>query len=310
LDLSFTRGKIAETADQDSIMDSALPDHQAAQHTFDRFAGIYDEHAALEQEVGSRLLERLDFHRLAPQRIVDLGCGTGLISAALKARFRKAQVIGLDSSRMMLAQLQRRSAFLRPLRAVCANFAALPLPERSSELVISNLALQWSIDLESLFAEIRRVLAPGGMLLFSSLGPGSFWELRTVLADCGAAQSVREFADILDVGNALVAAGFQEPVMDAERITLSYPDSEALVKELEATGSAFLLSGNHNLADTVDGLDTAYQRLKADGRYPVSYEIVYGAAFGPNEGQPHKTEQGDLATFSVESLRKSRITRS
>jgi len=291
-------------------MDSALPDHHAVRHTFNRFAGIYDEHAALEQEVGSRLLERLDFHRLTPQRIVDLGCGTGLTSAALKARFRKAQVIGLDSSRMMLAQLQRRSAFLRPLRAVCANFAALPLPERSSELVFSNLALQWSIELDSLFAEIRRVLAPGGMLLFSSLGPGSFWELRTALADCGAAQSVREFVDILDVGNALVAAGFQEPVMDAERITLSYPDSEALVNELEATGSALLLSGNHNLADTLDGLDAAYQRLKVAGRYPVSYEIVYGAAFGPNEGQPRKTEQGDLATFSVESLLKSRGTRS
>jgi malonyl-CoA O-methyltransferase len=211
---------------------------------------------------------------------------------------------------MMLAQLQRRSALFRPLRAVCANFTALPLPERSSELVFSNLALQWSIELESLFAEIRRVLAPGGMLLFSSLGPGSFWELRTALADCGAAQSVRQFADILEVGNTLVAAGFQEPVMDTERITLSYPSSDALVNELEATGSALLLSGNHNLADTLDGLDAAYQRLKVDGRYPVSYEIVYGAAFGPNEGQPRKTEHGDLATFSVESLLKSRGTRS
>jgi malonyl-CoA O-methyltransferase len=290
-------------------MESALPDHHAVRRAFDRIAGIYDEHAALEQEVGSRLLERLDFHRLAPQRIVDLGCGTGRTSAELKTRFRKAQVIGLDSSQMMLAQLRRRSALLRPLRAVCADFAALPLPDRSSELVISNLAMQWSIDLESLFAEIRRILAPGGMLLFSSLGPGSFRELRTALADCGAEQSGREFADILDVGNALVAAGFQEPVMDAERITLSYPDSHALVTELEATGSALLLSGKHNLAEVAGGLEAAYRRLKVDGRYPVSYEIIYGAAFGPNEGQPRKTANGDVVTFSVESLRKSRRSR-
>jgi len=290
-------------------MESALPDHQAVRYAFDRIAGIYDEHAALEQEVGSRLLERLDFHRLAPQRIVDLGCGTGRASAELKARFRKAQVIGLDSSQMMLAQLRRRSALLRPLRAVCANFVALPLPDWSSELVISNLAMQWSIDLESLFTEIRRILAPGGMLLFSSLGPGSLRELRTALADCGVADSLREFADILDVGNALVAAGFQEPVMDAERITLSYPDSDTLLNELEATGSALLLSGKHNLADIVGGLDAAYQRFKVDGRYPVSYEIVYGAAFGPNEGQPRKTANGDVVTFSVESLRKSRRSR-
>jgi len=291
-------------------MESPLPEYKAVQLAFDRFAGIYDEHAALEQEVGLRLLERLEFHRLAPQRILDLGCGTGRTSAALKARFRKAQVIGLDSSRMMLAQLQRRSALLRPLRAVCADFTALPLPDRSSELIISNLALQWSTDLESLFAEIRRVLAPGGMLLFSTLGPESFRELRTALADCDAPESGRELADILDIGNALVAAGFQEPVMDAERITLNYPDSRALVKELEATGSALLLSAKHNLAEIVDRLDTAYQRLRIDGRFPVSYEIVYGAAFGPGEGQPRKTAQGDVVTFSVESLRGSRRSKS
>jgi len=291
-------------------MESPLPEHNAVQLAFDRFAGIYDEHAALEQEVGLRLLERLEFHRLAPQRILDLGCGTGRTSAALKARFRKAQVIGLDSSRMMLAQLQRRSALLRPLRAVCADFAALPLPDRSSELIISNLALQWSTDLEPLFAEIRRVLAPGGMLLFSTLGPTSFRELRTALSDCDVPESGRELADILDIGNALVAAGFQEPVMDAERITLNYPDSRALVNELEATGSALLLSAMHNMSEIVDRLDTAYQRFRVGGRYPVSYEVVYGAAFGPGEGQPRKTAQGDVVTFSVESLRGSRRSKS
>jgi malonyl-CoA O-methyltransferase len=260
--------------------------------------------------VGLRLLERLEFHRLAPQRILDLGCGTGRTSVALKDRFRRAQVIGLDSSRMMLAQLQRRSALLRPLRAVCADFAALPLPDRSSELIISNLAVQWSTDLEPLFAEIRRVLAPGGMLLFSTLGPASFRELRTAMTDCDAPESGREFADILDIGNALVAAGFQEPVMDAERITLNYPDSRALVNELEATGSALLLSAKHNLAEIVDCLDTAYQRFRVGGRYPVSYEVIYGAAFGPGEGQPRKTAQGDVVTFSVESLRGSRRSKS
>jgi malonyl-CoA O-methyltransferase len=291
-------------------MESPLPENNAVQLAFDHFAGIYDEHAALEQEVGLRLLERLEFHRLAPQRILDLGCGTGRISVALKDRFRRAQVIGLDSSRMMLAQLQRRSALLRPLRAVCADFAALPLPDRSSELIISNLAVQWSTDLEPLFAEIRRVLAPGGMLLFSTLGPASFRELRTAMTDCDAPESGREFADILDIGNALVAAGFQEPVMDAERITLNYPDSRALVNELEATGSALLLSAKHNLAEIVDCLDTAYQRFRVGGRYPVSYEVIYGAAFGPGEGQPRKTAQGDVVTFSVESLRGSRRSKS
>jgi len=97
--------------------------------------------------------------------------------------------------------------------------------------------------------------------------------------------------------------------MDAERITLSYPDSHALVTELEATGSTLLLSGKHNLAEVAGGLEAAYRRLIVDGRYPVSYEIIFGAAFGPNEGQPRKTANGDVVTFSVESLRKSRRNR-
>ncbi len=285
-------------------MNSIPPDRHAVYSTFDRISGHYDEHAALEQEVGSRLLERLDFHRLPPQRIVDLGCGTGLASAALKARFRKAHVIGLDSSRMMLTQLQRRSGLLRPLRAVCGDFSALPLAERSAELIFSNLAFQWSSNLRVLFAEIRRVLAPGGMLLFSSLGPGSLGELRTVLAEAGESADPGGFADILDVGNELMAAGFQEPVMDSERITLSYPDFNSLVKELKATGTALLLSDQCNNPELWDHLEAAYGRFRIDGKYPVSYELVYGTAFGPGEGQPRKTAEGDVVTFSVESLRK------
>ena len=287
-------------------MKSILPDRRAVYRTFDRIAGRYDEHAALEQEVGSRLLERLEFHRLPPQRIVDLGCGTGLASAALKARFRKAQVIGLDSSRMMLAQLQGRSGLLRPLKAVCADFSALPLPERSAELIFSNLAFQWSSDLKMLFAEIRRVLAPGGMLLFSSLGPGSLGELRAALAEIGESADPGGFVDILDIGNELMAAGFQEPVMDSERITLNYPDFDSLVKELEATGSALLLGDQCNIPQTRDHLEAAYKRFRIDGKYPVSYELVYGTAFGPQEGQPRRTAEGDVVTFSVESLRKSK----
>lgn len=286
-------------------MEATRPDRRSVRQIHDLLANRYDEHAALEEEVSSRLLERLEFLRLEPRRIVDLGCGTGRTGVALKGRFRKAQVIGLDCSRMMLSRLQRRSTLMRPLRAVCADFAALPLSERSCELVISNLAMQWSADLDTLFSEIRRILVPGGMLLFSSLGPESLWELRAALEDCGSSGSFDGFVDILDVGNALVAAGFQEPVMDAERITLNYPDSHSLLEELAATGSALRLCGKHKLSVTGGKLNAAYQRFTEGGRYPVSFEVVYGAAFGPGEGQPRKTEQGDVVTFSVESLRKS-----
>jgi malonyl-CoA O-methyltransferase len=260
-------------------MEPKLLNPCVVRRTFDRVASLYDGHAALEQEVASRLLERLDFHRLTPQRIVDLGCGTGQASASLKSRFRKAEVIGLDSSHAMLAQLRRRSRAFHRLRAVCADMSALPLADQSSELLFSNLAMQWCPDPVSLFAEFHRVLAPGGMLLFSSFGPDSLRELRAAWAEADGTAQTLEFVDILQLGDALLAAGFQEPVMDAERITVSYPDIDSLVRELDATGTSGFLQGKSRLAEAKDYLDKAYEPFRIEGRYPVTYEIVYGIAF-------------------------------
>ena len=286
-------------------MHPTLTDRHRLRGTFDQIAPRYDRHAALEQEVGLRLLERLEFQRLQPRRILDLGCGTGQTSAALKDKVRKAQLIGLDSSRAMLAQLKGRSGLLKPLKAVCADFSELPLAERSVDLVFSNLAFQWDTDLVALFAEIRRVLVPEGMLLFSSLGPASLMEIATAWMSAEEGATVRGFADILDVGNALVAAGFQEPVMDAERITLSYPDIGALLTELEATGTAGFFRGRNGLQELKAQIEAEYENFMVEGRYPVTYEVIYGAAFGPQEGQPRKSDEGDVVTFSVEALKRS-----
>ena len=130
---------------------------RAVRRTFDRVASLYDGHAALEQEVASRLLDRLEFCRLTPLRIVDLGCGTGQASSVLKNRFRKAEVIGLDSSHAMLVQLRCRSGVFRRLKAVRADMSALPLSDQSSELLFSNLAMQWCPNPAALFAEFRRI---------------------------------------------------------------------------------------------------------------------------------------------------------
>ena len=135
------------------------PQRLEVQRVFDQVAGRYDRHAALEQEIGSRLLERLEFQRRPAQRILDLGCGTGVSCAELKRGNRKAQVIGLDSSVAMLKRMLKRSGFLRPLRPVCADFTQLPLADQSMDLVFSNLAFQWCSSPTALFNEIRRVLS-------------------------------------------------------------------------------------------------------------------------------------------------------
>jgi len=276
------------------------------QSHFDRVAARYDAHAALEAEVGKRLLERCAFARRPPGRIVDLGCGTGLAAAALKRQFRQAQVIGLDASPAMLRQLRARSRWRHPLRAVCADIARLPFPYASIDLLFSNLSNYWSPDPAALLDEFRRVLAPDGMLLFTTLGPASLTELGAAAARLDSAVRMPVFADLLAVGDALVAAGFSEPVMDADRVTLGYPDARALLRELEATGASLLIDGWERLAAAGEALQAAYPRAGGAGGCPLSFEVVYGVAFGPQEGQPRRSRDGEVATFSVDRLLKSR----
>jgi malonyl-CoA O-methyltransferase len=285
-----------------------VPEQQAIRNAFDRLAGRYDRYAALEQEVGGRLLERCDFQRLAPARIVDLGCGTGLASAALKRRYRDAQVIGLDCSRAMLARQRARSKLLRPLRSVCGDLSALPFAAGSVDLLYSNLACHWAADLAQVFDQLRRVLRPDGMLLFTLPGRGSLPELRRAWQESIDAgdSALPIYPDVLETGDALVQAGFREPVMDTDRITVHYPDLESLARELEATGAALAIDGWERWHAAADRLREAFLPLLVDGRYPLSWEIIYSIAFGPQEGQPRRTPDGEVATFAVDSLLKSR----
>jgi malonyl-CoA O-methyltransferase len=282
---------------------------QTLRAAFDRIAGRYDHHAALEREAGHRLLERLAFLRREPERILDLGCGTGAAGAQLKERFEAAQVICLDASRCMLEGVQRRSAASNPLYPLCADLGALPLASRSVDLVYSNLAVYWSPDPPRTFAELRRVLKPDGMLLLSTFGTTSMKELVQAWYGERASEEGPAFADLLEIGDALVAAGFREPVMDTDRITLTYASPEALCADLEGTGSSLLFADWTERARRQGELAHDLAPIKVSGRYPLTFEIVYCIAFGPGEGQPRRTAEGEVATFSVDSLLKTRPER-
>ena len=285
-----------------------MPQPQSIRETYDRLAARYDRYAALEQEVGRRLLERCEFQRLAPARIVDLGCGTGVASVELKRRYRPAQVIGLDGSRAMLAHLRGRSKLLRPLRGVCGDLFALPFAAGSVDLLYSNLACHWAPDLGAVFDEMRRVLRPDGMLLFSLPGRSSLPELRQAWSGAfhGEESALPVYPDVLETGDALVRAGFCEPVMDTDRITLHYPDLESLAAELEATGAAQAIADWERWQAGADRLRETFAPFLTGGRYPLSWEVIYGVAFGPRDGQPRRTADGEVATFTVDSLLKSR----
>lgn len=277
---------------------------QAVSHFFDQVAERYDQYAVLQREIGSRLLERLDFRRSEPGVILDLGCATGTTSRVLARQFPVARVVAVDYSKAMLTRMQGGDG--STATSLCADMHALPLARDSVDLVFSNLALSWGSDVQAIFTGLRRVMKPGAILVFTCFGPDTLFELKSAWQKTGGESPIPAFPDMHDVGDELVRAGFREPVMDADRLTLEYPDLPALLAELEATGISVI--GGENWHEAIgatgpDQLSEAYARSRNGDRFPAVFEIIYGTAFAPEEGQPVKTAEGDVATFSVDSLR-------
>jgi len=262
----------------------------AVRRSFDRAAAGYDESAVLQAEVRAQLLGRLDYVSLEPSVVLDVGCGTGHSSRALKDRYPRAQVLALDLSEGMLREARQRQSWRRKFARVCGDAARLPLAGGSVDLVFSNLTLQWCTDLDAAFAEFRRVLRPRGLLNFTTFGPDTLFELREAWARADGHRHVSDFADMHDLGNGLLAAGLAEPVMDIERFTLTYPDVFGLMRDLKAIGAHNAaasrqrgLTGRARLA----AMQSAYEVRRRDGVLPATYEVVFGQAWGPT-GEPRR----------------------
>jgi len=249
---------------------------------FERAAATYESADALHREVGRRLVEHLDPIRVDPARVLDLGCGTGSQLDALARRFPGAQVVGLDFSPAMLRRALarvpwwRRALGVRPARFACADLQSLPLAEASAGLAFSNLALQWC-DARAVFAEAARVLVKDGLLLFSTLGPDTLRELRHAF---GAAP-FPGFVDMHDLGDALVAAGFGQPVMEMELLTLEYSTLDALLADLHRVGALGAAAPSAGLGGRGrrEAAARAYEARRRDGALPATYEVVYGHAW-------------------------------
>lgn len=258
-------------------------DRAGVRAAFDRASASYDAAAVLQARVREELLARVDMLKLEPRIVVDLGAGTGIATAELKRRFRRATVIALDISPGMLERARNRSGFLRRFERVCADAERLPLKDASVDLVFSNLMLQWSDVPDGVFAEVRRTLKPEGFFAFTTFGPDTLRELRAAWAAADGFTHVNRFIDMHDIGDALVRAGLTEPVLDVERFTLTYTDALALMRDLKTIGAHNVtagrprgLTGRGRLQRMID----AYEALRQDGRLPASYEVIYGAAWG------------------------------
>lgn len=268
-------------------------DKARARAAFERAAATYDQAAVLQREVAGRLLERLDLIRLRPTRIVDVGCGTGYCTRALARRYRGAEVVGIDIAHAMLRRARGAGPWWQRVlgartRYACGDAECLPVADAAVDMVISNLMLQWC-DPARVFAEFHRVLRPGGVLMFTSFGPDTLTELRAAWRAADAGIHVHAFVDMHDVGDALLRAGLAEPVMDVERLTLTYADAIEVMRDLKhigahntAHGRARGLTGKRQLARVRE----AYAARASDGRVPATFEVVYGHAWAPPQVAP------------------------
>ncbi len=271
---------------------------------FSRAARTYAAASPLEAEIGARMLERLAYVRTAPRRMLDAGAGPAREAPALLRRYAGATLVTLDTSLVLLQAGRRHRGWrdwLRPVPRglpVVADFACMPLADGCVDLVWSNMALHWAPSPSAVLREFARVLAPSGLLMFSTLGPDTLKELRQAV---GAAQ-VHAFIDMHDLGDALVAAGFAAPVMDAEFVTLTYPDADGLLADLRRSGQTSARTDRGRALRGRGFLERTRAALGAqarDGRIPVTYEVVYGHAW---KGERRPAAEG-RAVIRTDQLR-------
>jgi malonyl-CoA O-methyltransferase len=295
-------------------------DFAEVQRSFEHAAASYDAHAVLQREVCDRLLSRLDFVNLQPERVFDVGCGTGYGLAHLHARYADAELCALDIAPAMLAaaraclpqpgKIRRVLSQLLPItrsqpHLVCADMGRLPLASNSMNLVWSSLALQWAHDLEATFKGLHQVLAPGGLLIFATFGPDTLKELRSAFAAIDDAPHVNQFIDLHDIGDMLIHAGFSSPVMEMEMLILTYADLKTLMRDLKGIGA-------HNAAasrrrglfgkSAWSRLEQAYESHRFEGRLPATFEVIYGHAWVGDKSQREDGRQ--VIEFNIDARRR------
>jgi malonyl-CoA O-methyltransferase len=294
----YARAHRACPLSDDSDSAPAL-DPRQVRRRFERAGAQHPKAAAdrdpLASEVGRRMFERFEVVKLNPALVVDAGCGAGGALQGLLQRFPNARIIAVDFVLSVLRQAaaaapgarlpewMRRWVRSSAVAFAAADFGRLPLAERSVDCIWSNLALHWHNDVPAVLEEWHRVLREGGLVQFSTLGPDTLKELRGAARQAGS-ERVHRFIDMHDIGDMLVHAGFADPVMDMEPLTLTYRDLDGLFADLRASGATSALGRRaRGLAPRGEfqQMRAAYEALRRDGVLPATFEVIYGHAWKP-----------------------------
>ncbi len=253
-------------------------------NSFSKAARSYDEAAFFQRIAADRLLERLDYFKLEPKKILDIGSGTGYCSRELKKRFPTANVTGVDIAKGMIDYSSQQS---KTEDYICADALSLPFESNSADLIFSNLTIQWIEQLDALFKEFHRVLNPNGLLLFTSLGPDTLYELKQSWQAIDDYKHVNDFMDMHHLGDAMLNAAMLDPVVDNEPVVIGYNQALELMRDLKNIGA-------HNIDKQrksgltspriIKKLELEYQKFKMEnGELPATYELIYGHAFAREE---------------------------
>ena len=245
---------------------------------FDKIAERFDGADYVHRATCDGLLDRLEPVAIQDGVVLDVGSASGRGAAALAKRFRKGRILSIDVSRNMLVRSTKRRSFLSKVREVQADARRLPLPSESVDLVFANMLLPWLGTLDECFVEMNRVLKKNAVFAFSTLGPDSMSEFASIKDVC-------RFPDMHDVGDALVRAGLRDPVLDVDRLRVTWRSADDLFDDLLACGAICDWPGD--VGDVASALEAADQ----PGQLAIELELVFGHAWGsgprPEPGEFH-----------------------
>jgi len=258
--------------------------------SFNVGAATYDDNAGLQQRLLAGLLDFGDCAHMQPDRVLDIGIGTGNLSGRLARMFPGAMVHGCDLAQNMLVRARHKTAPL-PLRLFAADAEELPLRAGSFDLAASSFTLQWLNSLTPVMQEIMRILRPGGVFFFAAFGTHTFYELRACFLQACAETGYDQGEALVmpltsaEAEQAMRACGFAGIATGAERIVEYYPSVAGLVRTIKGMGAR----NASPRRSRSPGVRRSWQRMVElyetryglNGRIPATYEVIMGRAVRP-----------------------------